>query len=979
MESVVKRLALLIFLFASFGLMAQMRMISHVTRATGDNTGFATDIILENQAVDATEYRLVPYDNAGNALEVVSGELAGRASLSRDAAELLPADTSHFAIEGEDVRITAAYRARSGGGSPAHVGESDEQASSYRLFTGNWESVFDGFAVVNRGGENADVWVAQVGFDGEVQQTVLAVADLAPLAKGLFIIGDPNGSPFSANAESYYEVYSTQGLAITALRGNIPGSTFLWTNDAEPQNQSVTTRDAQGVFYIKGGSFYDVIWSLGYNMAVDRLWQAESFRRQSRGRLAEIGGPGAVAIDTFSHTIAYTEEELEEAYQNLSPDARSMVKAYVDGINRRVAEVNAVPAILPFEFGITGVVPVAKWSVTDVLSWMSFLLRQFDPNGFGQGQLDNAALYQHLQNDFPETAAVMFEDLRWINDPGAQTMIHDFLVKEDKPPAIREPLPPIRNDINFSELARTWGQRARERDEYLKSINAKVQMGSYAWVVSGEKTDTGNPIIYSGPQMGFGVPAIVMEVSIDGGGLKISGMTVPGIPGIIIGRTPHHAWSMQVGHAHTADLYIEPPSALTTAEHRTETIKVLGAADVVIDVYRTQHGPVMTQDPAIISWKYAHWGNEFDTIQGFLDLARAESIEEFGEGVRKAGVSQHFCYADRDGNIAYWMSGRDPIRPEGEYRMPQGSVAPPLEYDIDNVRDLAHDSNTPLGYYGGWNNKASKDYNNAPIASAANYGPYHRAHVVDDYLAASDNLSFEEIRDFAIDIAATDGVGSGGNPWQFIQDEFKAAVEADSNQARNEAVALLDAWDGHFVDGGEVRWISGTDRADGWILLDVWLTNVLINTFSDELEFVPRSVMLNVLLHSFEQYASILNNYDWYTNLDPEMPQTKQEIIVQSLDEALEILGDRPWGTGLRGTIDYQHFFLGIQHRTPFANRSTYAHCVEMGANGPVRIESMFPLGQSGTIFNGSVLDPNYFSMVEFYDNFAPRSFPLFD
>ncbi len=362
-----------------------------------------------------------------------------------------------------------------------------------------------------------------------------------------------------------------------------------------------------------------------------------------------------------------------------------------------------------------------------------------------------------------------------------------------------------------------------------------------------------------------------------------------------------------------------------------------------------------------------------------LDLARAESIEEFGEGVRKAGVSQHFCYADRDGNIAYWMSGRDPIRPEGEYRMPQGSVAPPLEYDIDNVRDLAHDSNTPLGYYGGWNNKASKDYNNAPIASAANYGPYHRAHVVDDYLAASDNLSFEEIRDFAIDIAATDGVGSGGNPWQFIQDEFKAAVEADSNQARNEAVALLDAWDGHFVDGGEVRWISGTDRADGWILLDVWLTNVLINTFSDELEFVPRSVMLNVLLHSFEQYASILNNYDWYTNLDPEMPQTKQEIIVQSLDEALEILGDRPWGTGLRGTIDYQHFFLGIQHRTPFANRSTYAHCVEMGANGPVRIESMFPLGQSGTIFNGSVLDPNYFSMVEFYDNFAPRSFPLFD
>lgn len=981
MVTQVNRLAILVLVFASStGIFAQMRMISHVTRVTGDNTGFATDIILENRSVDAIEYRLTPYDGAGNALALVSGELAGRASLSRDAAELLPADASHFTIDGEDIRVTAAYRARSGGGSPAHVGETQGLASSYRLFTGNWDSVFDGFAVVNTGSETADVWVAQVGFNGEVIQSVRAVADLAPLAKGLFIIGDPNGSPFIQNAESYYEVYSSQSLAITALRGNIPGSTFLWTNDAEPQSESVTTRDAQGVFHIKGGSFYDVMSAMGYNVAVDRLWQAETFRRQAHGRLAEIGGQGAVAIDIFSRTIGYTEEELQQAFASLEADARTTVKAYVDGINRRVAEVNGDPSIRPFEFGVTGLVPIERWSVTDVLAWVAFLLRQFDPNGFGQGQLDNAALYEQLQRDFPEDGAAMFEDLRWVNDPAAQTMIPDIEVKNGrtKAPTIREPLPPLRTDINFGELSRQWREKSQARDDYLKSINAKVKMGSYAWVLSGMKTASGNPIIYSGPQMGFGVPAIVLELSIDGGGLKLSGMTVPGIPGIIIGRTPHHAWSMQVGHAHTADLYIEPPSALSGAERRSETIKVLGGADVTIDVFRTQHGPVMTQDPAIISWKYSHWGYEFDTIQGFLDLARARSMEAFGEGVRKAGVSQHFCYADRDGNIAYWMSGRDPIRPPGEYRMPQGSLAPPLEYDLTDVRDLAHDSNTPLGFYGGWNNKASKNYDNAPIASTANYGPFHRAHMIKDFLEVNDGLSFEEIRDFAINIAATGGVGSGGNQWQFLQDEFKAAVAADPNQARNDAVAILEAWDGHFVDGGEVRWISGTDRSDAWILLDVWHTNVIINTFADELEILPRSVLMNTLLHSFEQYNSITNNYDWYTNNDPEMPQTKESIIVQSLDEALDFLGDRPWGTGLRGTIDYVHFFLGLQHQTPLSNRSTYAQCVEMGANGPLRIESMFPLGQSGTIFNGSVLDPNYFSMIQFFDNFALRSFPLF-
>ena len=73
-------------------------------------------------------------------------------------------------------------------------------------------------------------------------------------------------------------------------------------------------------------------------------------------------------------------------------------------------------------------------------------------------------------------------------------------------------------------------------------------------------------------------------------------MTVPGIPFIIIGRTPHHAWSMQVGHAHTVDYYIEDAEDVTTP-HRMETIHVAGEADVVLPVYRTVHGPVVNPVP----------------------------------------------------------------------------------------------------------------------------------------------------------------------------------------------------------------------------------------------------------------------------------------------------------------------------------------------------------------------------------------------
>ena len=146
--------------------------------------------------------------------------------------------------------------------------------------------------------------------------------------------------------------------------------------------------------------------------------------------------------------------------------------------------------------------------------------------------------------------------------------------------------------------------------------------------------------------MAFSVPSIVLEGSIDAGGVRISGMTVAGIPGIIIGRTPHHAWSMQVGHAHTVDCYIEDAEDVTIP-HRMETIHLAGEADVVLPVCRTVHGPVVnpvpynpatydsSNDGPILAWKYAHWGYEFAAAEGFLALSKAASMDEFGQNQEK--------------------------------------------------------------------------------------------------------------------------------------------------------------------------------------------------------------------------------------------------------------------------------------------------------------------------------------------------------
>lgn len=783
---------------------------------------------------------------------------------------------------------------------------------------------------------------------------------------------------YTVAAVSYTGAESAQSAGVSITTG--------------PTTSTVTaTRDAQGVLFIAGADedrLYDVFETMGYEVAKDRLWQGELFRRSARGRLAEIFGASQLAQDQLVRTTGYSDQELADGFAALGQEEKDIINGYVAGFNRRIAEIRKDPALLPFEFTAIGITAATleDWSYRDVLAWAVLMMRNFDPEAQKTGQIDNAALYQTLSAVYgAANGAKMFEDLRWIDDPDALT----YIPRPIKPlataamPASTPLIDTMPTIPDLRAVAANLSATREQIDENLKKINAYVKMGSYAWAIKGTKTATGNPMIYSGPQMGFDVPSIIGEASIRAGGLNVSGMIITGLPAIIIGRTPHHAWSMQVGHAHTVDFYMEAPADV--ALHRTETIKVAGAADVSLPIYRTKHGPVISAGPAV-SWKYSHWGHEFKVIKGYLALARATSMDQFGAGIEDVPLSQHFTYADRDGNIAYWMSGRDPVRPYGEWRMPQGALGTALEWDSAVLIPRTTDRNTSRGYYCGWNNKGRADYPNYWNNTGYSFGIAHRAHVVDEYLAANNNLTFDQVKDLALNIATTDSFAAGGNPWKFVSSYFTNAVNTAPDApvvARTTALALLAGWDGHFVDGGSTSWATGTDRADAWMLMDAWIKEVLKLTF-EELDVhatlqkaKSNTVLFNVLLHGLKS-GTVTNYYNWFTNADSTAPQTADAIIVKALDNVLTTLGGTPWGTNKRGTIDFNHAMLGKVHSIPFSSRSTYAHVLEYGPAGPVKIKSMFPLGPSGDIRTGPVFDPNFFSMTGAYDNFVYRDFPLF-
>jgi penicillin amidase len=775
-----------------------------------------------------------------------------------------------------------------------------------------------------------------------------------------------------------------------------------------------TTRDAQGIWFIEGGSLYDVFEAQGHAVATDRMWQLELFLRQARGELSALLGPSQLQNDILLRTIGYSDDELTAAFNALSEDAQTAIQAYVAGINRRIFEYQSNWLLMPVEYWLLGFSSVLQgpgtpvlptpWTVNDVIAWSAAFQRDFDGEAQGQGQLENGILAQTLAAAYGAEGLAMFADLRWINDPSALTMIpapakKASVAKPQVPTIDVEALPDLREAAaNIRSLFDTYHRQMEE-------LGVRADLGSYAWAVSGEKTESGNPMLYSGPQMGFMLPSIITEGSIRGGGLEVSGMHLPGVPGIAIGRTPHHAWSSQTGHAHTLDYFLEAPQSVSL--HRIETIEVFGGEDMILPVYRSPHGPIIEPIPyfpdnppeppnPIVAWAYANWGHETKFVEALLDAARAESMAGVGAAVEKAGVSMHICYADLDGNIAYWMTGRDPIRAPG---------ANPLlpQYGDGNHewtgqrRPLAHDSNPAQGYYGGWNNKASVDYGNPPNSVSYYNGPAHRAQVVEDYLSAHDDLTFEEVRDLALNIATTDGFpvgskGGGGNPWSFVTDDFRAAVTANPSEDRNAAIAMLDAWDGHFVAGGPSEWRFGAFKADAWALQDWWLREVLRITFEDEFRAAgmtwydeekgepPLGLYFNVLIRALAGGTL----YDWFQDKagTGDKPVGAEAIIIRALDNVIEHQGLGPYNEP-RGYIPYVHPVFGQLWETPYSVRSTYAQVVELDMNGPIRIESMFPLGESGMFwFNGTFTpdpDPNAFSMVPVFDPFMPRPFPLFD
>lgn len=482
-------------------------------------------------------------------------------------------------------------------------------------------------------------------------------------------------------------------------------------------------RDAADVTHIRAQSDHDAWLALGWVHAQERAWQLEFNRRLLRGELAEILGESALDTDKLMRTLGLA-QAAKRQWQTLPEDARAALQAYSEGINSFHAG-NRRP--LGPEFQLLGLRP-GRWLPEDSVGWS--LMMALDLGG-------------NWGNEFARLSAAQVLD--------QQRLLQVLGPAAGEPPALRANLPELYQELDVYRapvpVARgghpppapaaasppvvakgaplpssTAGLLAWSQD-LVEGIGTVEGRGSNNWVLSGSRSQTGQPLLANDPHLGLSAPAVWYVAHLQSPQSEAIGATLPGLPFVVLGRTPGVAWGFTNTGPDVQDLYLEfihPENpklyrapdiqgspAWESFKTRKETIAVKGKPSVHLTVRETRHGPVLSDVQKshgelidttrfVLALRWTALDADNHTVAAGLRSNRARNVGELQEAFADyAAPMQNVVMADTQGRIAYRAVGKVPRRKAGNDIL--GFAPSPgwdARYDWDGwiaARDLPQD------------------------------------------------------------------------------------------------------------------------------------------------------------------------------------------------------------------------------------------------------------------------------------------------
>ena len=642
------------------------------------------------------------------------------------------------------------------------------------------------------------------------------------------------------------------GAVALAVTGIVPGALgAAAAAGTAPATQGFTiARSSFGVPTITATSQARMWFGAGWAQAQDRMVQLELTRRAVEGTLSEIFGPGELSQDETVRTFFYTPAELTAQFQSLPAATRTAITDFSDGINAYEASAYASPTSeaqqVPYEFfvlgqalGLPGPYRPAAWQPEDTVAVGNYLARQF--GGGGGSELTNLQFLQYLENELVKTgskhpfstAAGIFNDARWINDPTAPTTVPGPRV------ATQAGASPARADsallhaaaglpsISRTMLAKAAAKLAADRASILKTgvtMRVLAHGGSNAIAVSGSRSADGHALLWGAPQEGFGTPSVDGEEYLHAPGYDAGGMYITGEPFVLIGRNANIAWTTTSEELVDQRVYIEhnvnytatPPTYEFNGQQVPmqaipETINVAGQPPVSFTALRTIDGPVVLADPTdhlAISVRFASWGQETGTLAGFAQLGGDANLSQFRHSMSLVTTLHNFLYADQHGNIAYFGDGLVPVEPAGvDPRLPGAGDGTQQWTGFVPFAQMPHSVNPKQGFLDNWNTKPSQQAFYQQNGGDEYWGTIFRSQLISQLVQASTTMSVKGLEGIEHTIGTIDN-GDNTRPaapffipylvraYRNLVQAGDPLVDATTHPDLKQAVNVLAHWNG---------------------------------------------------------------------------------------------------------------------------------------------------------------------------------------
>jgi len=507
---------------------------------------------------------------------------------------------------------------------------------------------------------------------------------------------------------------------------------------AEIKQDVTVRRDQWGINHIEAKNEHDLFFSQGYLAAKDRLFQFELWRRKATGTSAELVGLSALKSDIGARLLRY-QKDMDTELNHYHPRGKSIIESYVAGVNAYIEQTEKNPELLPFEFDLLGIKP-GRWTPEIVVS---------RHNGIRSNASQELAIGRALGQAKPEK----IKELMWFHPGDPDLSLDESIDPQWLTNNLLELYEAVSEDIPFGELL------------------GKEEMpeGSNNWVISGEKTLSGAPILANDPHRRIALPSLRYIVHLKAPGWNVIGGGEPVIPGVSIGHNEYGAWGLTIFQTDAEDIYIYDLNPENQYQYKyqgnwedmtsqKELIKVRGEKDTLITLNYTRHGPVLFMDPEnnkAAALRSAWLEPGAAPYLASLRINQATDWNSFQQACEYSFIpGENMIWADTSGTIGWQAVGISPVRPNFSGMVP---VPGDGRYEWNGYWPIIvkpHLTNPIKGFWATANQHVTPETYTHPDALAYTWSDNYRGDRVNEVLARETKATIEGSMELQTDVTS---------------------------------------------------------------------------------------------------------------------------------------------------------------------------------------------------------------------------------